>query len=308
MKKITALSILLLSFFSQLAFSDAYYVRSQSSSPWGQSNYEEDMDAVFGVGAWVAARYESVNANDLFSSANDFIYMEGSDGNANALEAFITVNKVKMEDWVFAGGTLFINAAPNQGNGMDLGFGISLVYGDFSGTSTAVDPNHPIFNGPFGVTGNTFTGNSFGHATVTGSGLNPLIVDNTHGRYVLAEKTHGRGVAFFGGMTSRNFHSPKPQVTYLHRNIRTYQANIKGAALSYNRQLSMNPGDTASLQITLNNRDDFPINAAISYRSDTLNITGPADLMVAKEDSETITVDITSSLSSEGSHTAEVEI
>jgi len=306
MKKITALSILLLSFISQLAFSDAYYVRSQSSSPWGQSNYEEDMDAVFGVGAWVAARYESVNANDLFSSANNFIYLEGSDRNANALETFITVNKVKMEDWVFAGGTLFINAAPNQGNGMDLGFGISLVYGDFSGTSTAVDPNHPIFNGPFGVTGNTFTGNSFGHATVTGSGLNPLIVDNTHGRYVLAEKTHGRGVAFFGGMTSRNFHSPKPQVTYLHRNIRTYQANIKGAALSYNRQLSMNPGDTASLQITLNNRDDFPIIADISYKSDTLNITGPAQLKVSKEDSETITVDITSSLSSEGSHTAEV--
>jgi hypothetical protein len=189
---------------------------------------------------------------------------------------------------------------------MDLGFGATLVYSDSSRTSTAVDPSHPIFNGPFGVTGNTFTGTSFGHATVTGSGLNPLIVDNTHGRYVLAEKTHGRGVAFFGGMTSRNFHSPKPQVTYLHRNIRTYQANIKGAVLSYNRQLSMNPGDTASLQITLNNRDDFPIIADISYKSDTLNITGPAQLKVSKEDSETITVDITSSLSSEGSHTAEV--
>lgn len=306
MKKITVLSILILSFFSQLAFSDAYYVRSQTGSPWGQSNYEADMDAVFGVGAWVAARYESVNANDLFSSANNFIYMEGSDRNANALETFITANKVKMEDWVFAGGTLFINAAPNQGDGMDLGFGATLVYRDFSGTSTAVDVNHPIFHGPFGITGNTFTGNYFGHATVTGSGLNPLIVDNTHGRYVLAEKTHGRGVVFFGGMTSRNFHRPKPQVTYLHKNIRMYQATIQGAVLSYNRQLTMDPGDTTSVQITLNNRDDFAINAAISYESDTLNITGPADLMVAKEDSEFITVDISSSLSSEGSHTVEV--
>ena len=51
---------------------------------------------------------------------------------------------------------------------------------------------------------------------------------------------------------------------------------------------------------------DFPIIADISYKSDTLNITGPAQLKVSKEDSETITVDITSSLSSEGSHTAEV--
>lgn len=308
MKKITALSILIFSLFSQLAFADAYYIRSQSGSPWGQSNYEEDMDAVFGVGSWVAARYETVNINNLFSSTNSFIYMEGSDRNANALEAFITTNKTQMESWVYSGGTLFINAAPNQGDGMDLGFGIELIYPDFSGTSTSVDPSHPIFNGPYGVTGNTFYGNSFGHATVTGSGLNPLIVDNSHGRYVLAEKPYGRGVTFFGGMTSRYYHTPKPEVTYLHQNIRDYQANIIGSALLYKSELSMKPGNTYSATITINNRDNFPINADIKYTSNTLNVVGPANAAIASEASEIINFDITSSLSSEGTHTVEVEI
>jgi hypothetical protein len=307
MKKVTALSILILSFFTQLAFSNAYYVRSNVGSPWGQTNYEEDMDAVFGSGAWVAARYETIDANILFSSGNNFIYMEGSDRNANEMEAFITANKTKMEDWVFNGGTLFLNAAPNEGSGMNFGFGVTLIYSDSSGTSTAADPNHEIFNGPFGITGSTFTGNSFGHATVIGTDLNPLIVDNSHGRFVLAEKTHGRGVAFFGGMTSRNFHSPKPQVTYLHRNIRMYQATIKGSILSYNRQLIMNPGDNTNVQILLNNRDVFAINAVIKYSSDTLNITGPADLQVAAEDSELISVNVATSLSAEGTHMAEIE-
>ena len=307
MKKITVLSILLLSFFTELVLADAYYVRSQVGSPWGQTNYDEDMDAVFGVGGWVPARFETINANDLFSSGNDFIYMEGSDDNANEMEAFLTANKTKMEGWVFAGGTLFLNAAPNEGNGMDFGFGVSLIYSDSSGTSTAADPNHGIFHGPFGVTGSTFTGGSFGHATVSGADLNPLIIDNNHGRYVLAEKTHGRGVAFFGGMTSRNFHSPKPQVTYLHRNIRMYQATIQGATLSYDREITMNPGSNSNVQITLNNRDDFAINAVISYEGDNLSVSGPVVLAIAKEDSETISVNIGSSIVDEGSHTVEVK-
>lgn len=308
MKKVTILSIFIFSLFTELALADAYYVRSQVGSPWGRTTYEEDMDAVFGIGGWINARYETVNAVDLFSSANDFIYMEGSDDNANELEAFIATNKVKMEDWVFAGGTLFINSAPNEGNGMDMGFNVNLIYSDSSGTSTAVDPNHPIFHGPFGVTGNTFTGNSFGHATVSGADLNPLIVDNNHGRFVLAEKTHGRGVVFFGGMTSRYYHNPKPQVTYLHRNIRMYQATIEGASLSYSRHLTMNPGDDSNIQITLNNRDDFLINADISYSSSSLVITGPASLSVDEEDSETITVNVATSPIDEGSHTVEVTL
>ena len=307
MKRILVFSFLVLSLCFEGVLAAPYYIESAApgSSPWGRTNYSEDMNAVFGVEGWVNEKYETINADDLFSSANEFIYMEGSDRHAQEMEDFIIAHKTKMEAWVYAGGTLFLNAAPNEGNGMDFGFGVSLRYSDSSRTVTAVDSGHGIFHEPFGVTGTTFTGNSFAHSTVFGEGLNPLL-QGTSGRYVLAEKTHGRGVAFFGGMTSRHYHSPKPQVSYLHQNILKYQATIVGASLSYKRHFNMKPGEALDVEILLNNRDDFPINVDIEYPYSTLDVTGPANVTVGAQQSLAVMVNVSTSFVDTGTHTVKV--
>ncbi len=306
MKRITLLSLLALLLFSELSAATPYYLQSSSGGyPWGRSNYTEDMDAVFGVGEWINERFETVDPDDLFSSANDFIYMEGSDRHAQEMEDFITANLIKMEAWVYAGGTLFLNAAPNEGDGMYFGFGASLIYSDSSSTVTAVDPEHDIFHQPFGVTGDTFTGNSFAHATVSGDGLNSLL-QGTSGRSVLAEKTHGRGVAFFGGITSRYYHSPKPQVSFLHQNILKYQATVIGASLSYLRHINIKPGGDAEVKIIVNNRDDFPINVDVTYPFSTLSVSGPANITIDALQSLEINVDVSSAYIDSGQHTVTV--
>ena len=197
------------------------YMRSTVGSPWNQTTNETAMNTVFGSGNWSDLRYETVNTASLFTVANSFIYMEGSDDNANELESFITVNLSLVQNWVSNGGSLFINAAPNEGNGMDFGFGVSNNYSQSSGSATAADASHPIFLGPHGATGTSFTAGFFSHATVSGA-LTPLIT-GTVGT-ILGEADYGSGYVMFGGMTTDNFHSPQPQAASLRANIISYAA------------------------------------------------------------------------------------
>jgi len=205
------------------------YLRSSVGAPWGASNNEASMDGVFGTGNWSDLRYETVNTANLFSANNNFIYMEGGDSNADELETFITNNKSTMETWVSNGGRLLLNSAPNEGNGMDFGFGVSLNYSDLSSSVVAVDASHEIFNGPFGSTGAAFTGSYFAHATVSGQNLTDLIVDSSHGRSVLSEMIFGNGLALFGGMTTLNFQNPNS--FELRQNIINYAANSQVSAV-----------------------------------------------------------------------------
>jgi hypothetical protein len=205
------------------------YLRSSTAAPWDVTSNEVDMNDVFGKGNWNDLRYETVNPNSLFGSGTTFIYMEGGDNNANALQTFLSNNSASIAAWVNAGGRLFINAAPNQGNGMDLGFGITLNfdpdnYTTASNNGIAISGTHKIFNGPLTPVGNTFTGgDSFSHAYLTGDGLSPIIQDDVS-RTVLAEMAVGNGLVMFGGLTVDIFQAPWPQTHNLRVNIICYVA------------------------------------------------------------------------------------
>ncbi len=197
------------------------YLRSTVGHPWGSTTNDGLMNDVFGVGNWSDLRYETVDVNALFSN-HTMIFMEGSDDNANELEVFLDNNRVALETWVSNGGNLFLNSAPNEGNGMSYGFGgINLVYGgNNTGTATAFDVTHPIFNGPFLPVLTNWSGNSFAHATVTGPGMDTLIVDvGNSARVIVAQKQWGAGRVIFGGMTTVNYHSPSTEAYNLRRNI-----------------------------------------------------------------------------------------
>ncbi len=202
----------------------AYLFSTSNSGPWGNSTNNTAMNTVFGAGNWDLLRFETVNVTDLLAQHN-VIFLEGSDRNADELEAFLNANMTLLQNWVARGNALFINAAPNEGDGMSLGFGgVTLRYSDSSGTGTIVDSSHPIFQGPNTPVIATYMGSSFTHASVSGGGITPLIRDNT-GDAVLAELAWGNGTVLFGGMTTTNFHSPQPQATNLRANILAYAAS-----------------------------------------------------------------------------------
>ncbi|WP_448547848.1 PEP-CTERM sorting domain-containing protein [Thalassotalea fusca] len=209
---------------SGFASAGIVYMDSTTGNPWGQTNNEASMDGVFGAGMWNEQNYETANAANLFSDSTDFIFMEGGDSNADELEAFLIANQAAMENWVFGGGRLIINSAPNEGDGMSMGFGVSLLYPNYDNDVHAVDPNHEIFNGPFGATGGNFSGSYFAHATVSGTELNALIVDDITAATVVGDMFVGEGYVMFGGMTTLNFQTPN--AFELRQNMIHYAANV----------------------------------------------------------------------------------
>lgn len=203
---------------------NAYYIHSNvESEPWGSTSNPDAMNANFGVDGWQLVYNEDVVPADIFNSSTCFVWLEGSDQLADELETFLTANLSTIEDWVSNGGHLLLNAAPNEGDGMSYGFGdFNLVYPNFADAVTAVDPTHPIFVGPFTPVSTTYTGTSFAHAYITGTGGTNLLTDDGTGFPVLVEYPYGSGDVMFGGMTTDNFHAPMPDAANFLANIVAY--------------------------------------------------------------------------------------
>ncbi len=201
------------------------YTNTTGGEPWFTINNSTAMTAVFGTEGigWTRDYYETIDPLLTFSPENCFIFMEGSDGGALELEAFLDANMATIEGWVASGGKLLINSAPNEGDGMSFGFdGTTLVYDGGASSVTAGDPGHPIFSGPFTPAGTDYTGTGFSHAQVTGTGLSSVIIETGTTDITLGEKAWGAGVVMFGGMTTDNWHDPDPNAANLRANIFAY--------------------------------------------------------------------------------------
>ncbi len=206
---------------------NAVYVSSTEGEPWGKGTNKEEMDMVFGSGNWNQFYYETADAEELFSAKYDFIFMEGGEYIANTMEAFVDANITAMENWVANGGNLFLNAAPNEGDGMDWGFGgVKLVFDDDYSTLTdyaeATDPLHPIFSGPFTpvITG-IYEGNSFAHAIIPEDLNSTVLMHDAENpdKHILTYAKWGKGNVLFGGMTLSYFHYPQPEAQNLRANM-----------------------------------------------------------------------------------------
>lgn len=220
MKKILLLLVLTLT--SLIVKPQAkYYLSMSVNQPWGTATNINAMNQAFGVGTWTQAYYSSVNVTALLQPTVCFIFMEGGDSHANALNAFLIANLPAIQTWVSNGGRLLINAAPNQGTNINYGFGgVLLTYPNFSTPGTAVNPLHPIFVGPALPCGTAFTGTWWSHAIVSGGGITNVI--NGTGGSTLGELNWGAGKVMFGGMTTPNWHSPALNAANLLSNILTY--------------------------------------------------------------------------------------
>jgi len=231
------LSFLFILFIQSSLFSqDKVYLRSTIGQPWGQNTNEDAMDTIFGVGNWQDLRFETVNVGTLLSSATCFIFMEGSDDNDQALFDFLATNITAIENWVAAGGSLFLNAA-GQGapNVTPFGFGGVVNTWQPASPSVGIAPGasgHAIFAGPSLPVGIAWTGTSYSHNVLTGGGTTSLITDTADTSLIVAaEKAWGVGKVIFGGMTVTFYHSPQPEATNLRENIIAYLSVCNPAAI-----------------------------------------------------------------------------
>jgi hypothetical protein len=156
--------------------------------------------------------------------------MEGGDNNATALNTFLTTYSSQIATWVANGGRLFINAAPNQGNNIAMGFGMTLNvdstdYTTGSNSGYAVNLSHPIFADNLQPVGTNFSGgDAFSHGYLSGSTTFNSILQDDQGRPVLIEFRWGQGLVLLGGMTMDIFQSPWPNTHNLRTNIIWYTA------------------------------------------------------------------------------------
>ncbi|SPE57224.1 hypothetical protein SBV1_270023 [Verrucomicrobia bacterium] len=215
------------------------YVRTALDRQAEEGGVDNDgiLTMVFGSG-WQDLRYETVDASALFSPALRFIFMEGGSDTTDtepAMASFLNANMSAMTNWVAAGGSLFIDAAPQYTNNysVNLGFGASLNVGEITEYPSAADPAHPIFSGPYVPAGTLFYGNFdwFGYATVSGAGLSAILLSESQSQSaVLAESGYGSGHLLFGGMTLPYYQGPQPEASNLLANLLVYGANLGSTA------------------------------------------------------------------------------
>lgn len=217
LKKLYLLSIAFVLSISLSHAQSAWYV--QTSNPWGQTNNISAMNNVFGVGNWTQGSY-STPAATIFSGSNTFVFLEGSDQNAVDLNNYLSANIALIENWVYGGGHLFIDAAPNQGGNINLGFGNVVLnyFPTYSDSAHAVLPGDQIFVGPYTPVATSYTGNYVAHAFVTGPGLISLM-ENDSAQMLLAREIWGAGFVYFGTLVQPNFWSPTSQAINLWYNI-----------------------------------------------------------------------------------------
>jgi hypothetical protein len=219
LKTLTAAAVLAITTLSGAAHAASLVT---FGNPWGQKSRTIDgsMNAAFGAGNWT----DAASPGDATALTGDsFLYFEGGDGTTNAMEAFLDANAETLMEYLVHGGSIFINAAPNQGNGLSFG-GLTLNYSDGFCRSgcDAVDPTRAIFDG----VGTSFGGSSFSHGTVSGG--TAIIRDSNTGKALLAELAVGSGSLLMGSMTTTNWHRGGDPLG-LRANILTYAAD--GGAL-----------------------------------------------------------------------------
>jgi len=212
--------------------------------PWGMNDDITAMNYVWGNGNWTAANY-STPATNIFAPDVEFVMLQGSDMNGNALSDFLNANSAVIFSWINAGGHLFVNAANN-----DTVQTITLHFEDenatitnfiYSGQAHSLDPAHPIFNGPYLPVALNYTGNYCSHGTISGAGLTGLICGNLQSQIILAYRTIGCGTLMIGTLTEPTWWHPTTEARNLYYNIYKYSgiqvcsapANLTVSGITY---------------------------------------------------------------------------
>lgn len=195
---------------------DVYYLHSnQFQRPietyWVGATNETTLNTVFGIGNWNLRYFETLDLDSVFSDSTCTIFIDGSYLDIDPLESFLALHRKRIEDWVAAGGRLFMNSSPDSQNFGDLlemewGFGgVQMVQG-YSVSYGVPVAGHPLHNGSNQPNGTEWSGFYYANSVLYGEGLIPIAVDNNDewllgpelNLPLLAEKSWGNGLVVFG--------------------------------------------------------------------------------------------------------------
>lgn len=190
------------------------------NNPWSNTANDTAMNAAFGVSNW--SKFSSFTMS-AFAADTRFLFIDGSDSNANEFSGFLSANLPAIQNYVAGGGSIFLNAAPNEGGSFAMGFGVTLTYPDFAGASQANATAAGLATGIFTGISSSYTGGGFSHASVAGPGLTHFLLDGA-GRSVFSGLHFGSGYAAFGGMTLPIFHSPNGDANTLRARMLNFVA------------------------------------------------------------------------------------
>jgi hypothetical protein len=167
--------------------------------PWENTTNDAAMDTAFGSGNWTKVSGYSASP---FTTANSFVFVDGSDENGYDFASFLTASTAAITSYVNAGGLVFANMAKNNGpNELAGPFGSTYTSGFNQSVSLTAAGLAAGLSA--GGAGSSWTGGSFGHDVVTGG---TCYVSGSVG-CVFAGGTQGSGAYFVGGQTTTNFHS-----------------------------------------------------------------------------------------------------
>ena len=205
-----------------------YYIRPSTAEPWDGMDNPNAMDRAFGENGWELKLFETVDPEEVFNPQTAFVFLEGGDEGGAVLNAFLSLNHELIENWVHLGGSLFINAAPNGGEDIAVGFGgIVLNYGDPASSVEVADLDFPALIGPYVPTSPTMTGYSYNHSHVVGEGITGILTETGNvENIVLAQKEWGNGHVLVGGMTNPSFHLPELEANNWRSNLIVYANNL----------------------------------------------------------------------------------
>jgi hypothetical protein len=174
-----------------------------TSEPWQSTSLSASMDRAFGTGNWTRTTWGSINLGTVLASST-FLYIDGGADQDTPMQSFLTANNASLQTWVTNGGHLFLNSA-GWNTSIVTGFSYTITYNGSSSSSVGqAVSGSPVWAGPNAV-GTSYTGSSFAHDFVTGSGLTPLTT-GTAGA-TLSYKQLGDGLLVLGGETSPQFWS-----------------------------------------------------------------------------------------------------
>jgi hypothetical protein len=186
------------------------------------------MDGVFGAGTWDQLDMDTETGAAFASgSPYTFIYLEGSNPNGLPLVDYLAAHITEIETWVNNGGRLYINAGMQDSLSVNAPFGVTIEGGNNHNSATAVDPLHPVFNGPFLPAGTTYTGAPFGFSRIVGTGITNIIVSTSDSTLsYLSSAEHGTGFILYGGLSSEKWQYPQPNAHNLYMNVLYYAAGL----------------------------------------------------------------------------------
>lgn len=245
--------------------SKIFYLHSNQFQPIetyssGTTN-ETTLNTVFGNGNWQLEYFETLDPDSVFSDSTCTIFIDGSYLDVDPLEKFLALHRKRIEDWVAAGGRLFLNSSSDSQNFGDLlemewGFGgIKMVQG-YSVSFGVPVTGHPVNSGPYQPNGTEWTGFYYANSVLYGEGLTAIAVDNNDEWFngpelnlpLVAEKIWGHGLVLFGTIGASDQMSLAGEAMNHRANILEYLWQCDSSTgldeLAESKELSLYPNPT----------------------------------------------------------------